>query len=129
MEGNGDAVAQADVVDQNRDVESRDQALEVVIVLVQVCGEVHGDGLGLDIVLALDFRGESVELALGAGDEEDVVALLCELEGVFFAETVGGTGYESPSSLLAKLGELGIGQLRRFEVVVCFGHIPTGRGG
>lgn len=129
MEGNGDAVAQADVVDQNRDVESRDQALEVVIVLVQVCGEVHGDSLGFDIVLALDFRGEGVELALGAGDEEDVVALLCELEGVFFAETVGGTGYESPSSLLAKLGELGIGQLRRFEVVVCFGHIPTGRGG
>ena len=129
MEGNWDAVAQADIVDQDGDVESRDQALEVVIVLVQVCGEVHGDSLGFDIVLALDFRGEGVELALGAGDEEDVVALLCELEGVFFAETVGGTGYESPSSLFAKLGELGIGQLRRFEVVVCFGHIPTGRGG
>jgi hypothetical protein len=54
----------------------------------------------------LDFRGESVELALGAGDEEDVVALLCELEGVLFAETVGGTGYEGPCAFLAKFGEL-----------------------
>jgi hypothetical protein len=54
----------------------------------------------------LDFRGEGVELALGAGDEEDVVALLCELYGVLFAETVGGTGYESPCTLLAELGEL-----------------------
>jgi hypothetical protein len=109
VEGNRDAVAQADVVDQDGDIESRDQALEVVIVLVQVCGEVHGEGLGLDIVLGLDFRGECVELALGAGDEEDVVALLCELEGVFLAETVGGTGYESPGTLLAKLGELETG--------------------
>jgi hypothetical protein len=54
----------------------------------------------------LDLGGEGVELALGAGDEEDVVALLCELEGVLFAETVGGSGYESPCTLLAKLGEL-----------------------
>jgi hypothetical protein len=54
----------------------------------------------------LDFRGEGVEFALGAGDEEDVVALLCELEGVLFAETVGGTGYESPCALSAELREL-----------------------
>jgi len=106
VEGNGDAVAQPDVIDQNGDVESRNQALEVVIVLVRVCGEVHGDGSGLDIVLALDFRGESIELALCAGDEEDVVTLLCELEGVLFAESIRGASDESPCTLLAKLGEL-----------------------
>jgi hypothetical protein len=57
----------------------------------------------------LDFRGEGVEFALCAGDEEDVVALLCQLEGVLFAETVRGTGDESPGTLLAKLGELETG--------------------
>jgi len=57
----------------------------------------------------LDLGGESVELALSAGDEEDVVALLCELESVLFAETVGCTGYESPCALSAELRELVIG--------------------
>jgi hypothetical protein len=54
----------------------------------------------------LDFRGEGIEFALGAGDEEDVVALLCELQGVLFAETVRGAGYKSPCALSAELREL-----------------------
>lgn len=96
VEGNGNAVAEADIVDQDGDIKLRDQALDVVVVLVLVGSKVHGNSLGLDIVLGLDFRGEGVELALGARDEEDVEALLSELEGVLFAETVGGAGDKSP---------------------------------
>lgn len=88
MERNGDVVAEADVVNQDRHVEVCNQALDAVEVLVLVGGEVHGESLGLDIVLGLDLGGESVEFALGAGDKEDVVALLSELERVLFAETV-----------------------------------------
>lgn len=106
VEGNRDVVAQADVVDQDGDVKTRDQALDVVEVLVLVGGEVHGDGLGFDIVLGLDLGGKGVEFALGAGDKEDVVALLRELESVLFAETVRGTGHESPGTFLTELGEL-----------------------
>lgn len=106
VEWNGDAMAQADIVDQDGDIKLRNQALDVVIVLVQVGRKVHGNSLRLNIVLALDFRGEGIELALGARDEEDVVALLGELEGVLFSETVGGTGHKSPGALLAKLGKL-----------------------
>lgn len=106
MERHRDIVAEADIVDQNGNVEVCDQALDAVEVLVLVGGEVHGESLGLDIVLGADVGGESVEFALGAGDEEDVVALLRELERILFAETVGGAGHESPGALLAELGEL-----------------------
>lgn len=88
MKRNGDVVAEADVVDQDRDVEVGDQVLDAVKVLVLVGGEVHGHSLGLDIVLGLNLSCEGVEFALGARDEEDVVALLGELERVLFAETV-----------------------------------------
>lgn len=88
MERNRDAVAQAHIVDQDGDVKFRHQALDLVEVFVQVGGEVHGDSLGLDLVLGLDLRGKGVEFALGARDEEDVVALLSELNGVLFTKTV-----------------------------------------
>lgn len=106
MKRNGDVVAEADVVDQDRDVEVGDQVLDAVKILVLVGGEVHGHSLGLDIVLGLDLGCEGVEFALGAGDEEDVVALLRKLERVLFAETVRGAGHERPGALLAELGEL-----------------------
>ena len=106
MEGNGDVVAEADVVDQNRDVEVRDQAPDTVEVFVLVGGEVHGDSLRLDVVLFLNLRGEIVELALGARNEQDVEALLRQLESVLLSETVRGASNESPGALLAELGEL-----------------------
>lgn len=96
VEGDGNAVAEADVVDQDGDIELRHQALNVLKILVLVGGEVHGDGLGLDIVFGLDLGGEGVELALGARDEEDVEALLGELEGVLLSKAVGCAGNERP---------------------------------
>ncbi|RXK33794.1 hypothetical protein BBD39_07815 [Arsenophonus endosymbiont of Bemisia tabaci Asia II 3] len=96
VEGDGNAVAETDVVDQDGDIELRHQALNVLKVFVLVGGKVHGDGLGLDIVFGLDLRGEGVELALGARDEEDVKALPGELEGVLLSKAVGGAGNQGP---------------------------------
>lgn len=44
----------------------------------------------------LDFGGESRELGGGARDEDEVEAFLRELDGVFFADAVGGAGYYCP---------------------------------
>lgn len=59
---------------------------------------------------------------MGTGDEEDVVALLCELDGVFLAETVRGAGYKSPGALLAKFGELRYGSVEVFGIIVSCTH-------
>jgi hypothetical protein len=38
----------------------------------------------------LDFGGQRGEFGGGAGDEDEVEAFLSELDGVFFANSVGG---------------------------------------
>jgi len=60
--------------------------------------------LGLDSgvgIFGLDFFGEDLEFGGGAGDEEEIEAFPCELDGVFFADSVGGAGYYCPGSFLA----------------------------
>jgi len=42
-----------------------------------------------------------LELGFGAGDEDEVEALLGELDGIFFSKTIGGTCYQGPGSFLA----------------------------
>lgn len=39
-------------------------------------------------ILLFDFRGKSLELGFGSRDEEEVETFLCELNGVFFSESV-----------------------------------------
>lgn len=109
-EWDGDAVALSHVVDEDGDVELRDEGLQVGKVGVVIGCKVHGVELGLDIVFLLNFGREGLEFGLGAGDEEDVEAFRCELESVFFADTVGGARDDRPAAFFAKLGELVVDQ-------------------
>lgn len=110
-EGHGDAVALADVVDEDADVEALDKRSEAVVVRVLVLGKVHGEGLDLGRLggeLGLDFAGEGIELRLGSGHEDEVEALGSELSGKLLAETVGGAGDNGPGAGLAILAKLSI---------------------
>ena len=97
----------ADVVNEDGDIQAGDKLLQTVVVGVIVPLKVHGKGLDLDDgVFGVDFGGEGIELAGGTGDEDDIEALGCELQGEFFADAVGGTGDEGPratGSVFAKL--------------------------
>ena len=46
----------------------------------------------------LDLGGEGGELRGGARDENEVESFLCELDGVFFADTVRSAGYYCPGA-------------------------------
>lgn len=89
-EGDGNAVALADIVDEDTDIEAVDELGESVVIVVVVAGEVHGEDLDLDLAieLGLELVGEGLELGLGSGDENEVEALAGELVGEFLAETV-----------------------------------------
>lgn len=103
-----DRMAQSDVIDQDADIETLHQFLEFGVVGVEVLGEVHCvriDG-ELGAIFGFDFGSEGFEFVVGAGDEDEVVALCCEGEGEFFADAVRGAGYEGPGALGAELGEL-----------------------
>ncbi len=110
-EGHGDAVALADIVDQDADVEALDKLGEAVVVGVVVLGKVHRKGLDLRRLggkLGRDFAGEGIELRLGAGHEDEVEALGGELAGKLLAEAVRGAGDDGPGTGLAILAELNI---------------------
>ena len=62
-EWNGNIVAEADIVDENGDIQLRNEVLESSKIRVLVERKVHGQTLGLDrVVLGLDFGAELVEL-------------------------------------------------------------------
>jgi hypothetical protein len=52
---------------------------------------------------------------LRARDEDDVEAFAGELEGVFFANAVGGAGYDCPGAFEAEFGNL-ISFMRKPEI-------------
>jgi hypothetical protein len=54
------------------------------------------------------FSRESLEFRGGARNEEEVEAFLCELDGVFFSQAVGGAGDDCPGAFLAIFAELGL---------------------
>lgn len=89
VKGDGDTVALADVVDQNRNIETVDKAFELLVVRVLVLSKVHCQDLGLNSwVFGFDFVGERDQFRFGAGNEEDVEAGAGDLNGEFFSETV-----------------------------------------
>jgi hypothetical protein len=53
------------------------------------------------------FGRESLEFRGGARDEEEIEAFLCELDGIFFSQAVGGPGDYCPGAFLAIFAELG----------------------
>ena len=106
-ERNRHLVAETDIVDENGDLQIRNQSLQGSKVRVLVLGEVHSKSLGLNrAVLGLDFRGQSLELRLCARDQDDVETLCCKLQGIFLADTIGSTGDNSPATFTTELGEL-----------------------
>jgi hypothetical protein len=110
-EGHGDAVALADVVDEDADVEALDKLGEAVVVGVLILGKVHGKGLDLGRLggkLGRNLAGEGIELRLGSGHEDEVEALGGELGRKLLAEAVGGTRDDGPGARLAVLAELSI---------------------
>lgn len=103
----GDAVGLADVVYQDTDIKTSNQLGQALVVLIVVLGEIHGENLGLETgPLQTQLLGESIELRLGAGDEDEVEALGGELRGELLAETIRRTGDDGPGALLAILAKL-----------------------
>ena len=85
----GHVVTLANVVDEDRDVQSVDEFGQTLVVGGGLLCEVHSERLGLHTSeLGGDLRGDGIELRGGARDEEGVVALLSELDRKFLADTV-----------------------------------------
>ena len=108
-ERDGDAVALADVVDQDADIKTLDKLAEGIVVGVIVLRKVHGQGLDLDRldrVFSGDFGGNGIELRLGSRDEDEVEALGGELRGKLLAEAIGRAGDDSPGTRLSILAQL-----------------------
>ena len=101
-------MAQADVIDQNADIQSISQLLQAVVVGVLVQCKVHCQCLDRD--LGAVFRGyvcaEGVELGLGARHENEVVALGGKGESELLANAVGCTSDEGPGTTGSVGGEL-----------------------
>lgn len=110
-EGHGNAMALADIVDQDADIEAIDELSEAVVIGVLVLGKVHGEGFDLGRLgrkLGLDFAGEGIELRLGSGHEDEVEALGGELGGKLLAETIGRAGDDGPRAGLAVFSKLSV---------------------
>lgn len=97
----------SDVVDQDADIEILDESSESGIIGLVVAGEVHGEDLTLDgWAFGLNLLREGGELGFGAGDEDEVEALVGELESVLLAHSIGGASDDSPGTLWSILAEL-----------------------
>lgn len=92
------AVAQANVVNQDANIQTINQLLEAVVVSILVESEVHGVDLDrhLGAILVGNVGGEGVELGLCSGDEDEVIAFGSERKGEFFADTVRSSSDQSP---------------------------------
>lgn len=109
-ERNGDAVALANVVDENTNIKTRNQLAQTLVVGIVVLGEVHVKNLDLQTlsrVLLLNLGREALELGQGSGNEDEVEALGSELQSIFLAEAIRGTGDDGPSARLSILAEVG----------------------
>ena len=95
-EGYRDAVGDADIVDQDGDIQSRDLILQGGVIVVVVAGEVNGHGAGGRVEFLLDLLGDGVEFAGRARDQEGAVPGFGERERVFLAQPVRGTGDDGP---------------------------------
>lgn len=95
-EGHGDAVRDADIVDQDGDVQAAHQILQAGVILVPVEGKIDGQGPGGRVELLLDLLGDGIEFAGRAGDQEGAVAGFGEREGIFLAQPVRGAGDDGP---------------------------------
>lgn len=108
-ERNGDAVTLANVVDENTNIKTRNKLAQTLVVGIVVLGEVHVKDLDLQTlsrVLLLNLSGEALELGEGSGNEDEVEALGGELQSIFFAEAIRGTGDDGPGTRLSILAKL-----------------------
>jgi len=107
QEWDWEGVGEADVVDEDGDVEVGEELAEGGVVCVFVLGEVHGVDFGLEGAV-FGFQGvrEIVEFGLRARDEEEVEAFCGELGCVFFADAVGGACNDCPAAFGTEGGEL-----------------------
>lgn len=97
----------SDVVDEDADIEVLDESSEPGVIGLVIAGEVHGEDLALDgWALGLDLLGEGDELGFGAGDKDEVEALVGELKSVLLAHSVGGASDDSPGTLWSILAQL-----------------------
>lgn len=108
VERHRNVVAQADVVDQDGDVKSIDKFRQFRVIGIFVLRKVHGQSLhgGLGTILGGDVGGEGIELGLGAGDEDQVVALGRERESKLLANAIRGTSDECPGTTRTEFSEL-----------------------
>lgn len=97
-------VGEADVVDEDGDVDLGEFLEQLLVLGVSGGGEVEGEGLGLNLVLGLDVRAQVFENVLAAGNDDDVESALGEFDGVRFADAGGGTSDDGPFTGLAVFG-------------------------
>lgn len=98
-EGYGNAMAQSDIVDQNRDIHIFDQGPKIDVVLILVHRKVHRMRLRLDIGLAFDFSSDSGEFLGRTRHQNNVVPCASELERIFLSNAVSRACDESPAAL------------------------------
>lgn len=92
-------MAEADIVDENGDVEIIAKSLQPFVVGIIIAGEVHGQCLRLNTgMLALDFAGNSIEFRLSTGDKKDIITGIGNLQREFSADTVRSTSDEGPTA-------------------------------
>lgn len=105
---NGDRVAQANIVNEDADIETIDQFLETSVVGVLVLSKVHCERLGrhFSAIFRRELGCKSRELGFGPGDEDEVVAFCGEGEGELFADAIGCAGYERPGAAGTEFSEL-----------------------
>ena len=94
-----DAVAKSNIVDQDRNIHSLNQRLEIVVVGIVVHRKVHRKRLRLNIGLAFDFSGDSSQFLRITGDEDDIVSRTSELECILLANSISRASDESPAAL------------------------------
>jgi hypothetical protein len=106
-EWDGIRVTLSDVVDEDTDIEAVRESLQLGIIGLVVLGEIHSEDLGLDRRgLSFNVMSEGDELGFGAGDEDEVEALVGELEGIFLSKTIRGAGDDGPGALWTILAQL-----------------------
>lgn len=121
-ERNGNAVAKTDVVDQDADVETVNQLLQVVIVGVLVLSKVHCVRLDRNLrsILGGYICRESIELRLCTRDEDEIVAFGSQGKSEFLSNAVRSTSNESPCSTRSECAQLEIVSKRsRLAVKIC----------
>lgn len=96
---NGDRVALADVVDENGDIQIRDEGSQGLVVLVRVAREVHRQDLGLDIgILLCNLLRQRDQLRFRSRDKDNVKLGTRQLQRELLSETIRGAGHDGPAT-------------------------------